>query len=236
MTESISEIYYEDAIAFLLPRHYSGRKPVVSRAFGLVEDGTLKAVITYGKPASPTICKGLCGEKYSDAVYELNRMCRTEDYGKPLSHFVATTLRMLKPSNWIVVSYSDTAMNHHGYVYQACNFLYTGTSSPHADKYRPDGTGHNRHAESFDVRKDEYSVERSIKHRYVYFCTNSPKLRKEWREALRYPVLPYPKGDNSNYELGNFIGKTIVNNSTGETSIVENQSRIEVQPEQTFLF
>lgn len=24
MTESISEIYYEDAIAFLLPRHYSG--------------------------------------------------------------------------------------------------------------------------------------------------------------------------------------------------------------------
>lgn len=125
--ETIIEISYNDAVNFLLPRHYSGRKPVISKAFGLVEDGILKAVITYGKPASPSICKGLCGEKYSDSVYELNRMCRVEDYHKLLSHFVATTLRMLKPFNWIIVSYSDTAMNHHGYVYQACNFweLYT---------------------------------------------------------------------------------------------------------------
>jgi hypothetical protein len=234
--ESISEITYDEAVAFLLPRHYSGRKPVVSKAFGLVEDGILKAVITYGKPASPSICKGLCGEQYSDSVYELNRMCRVDDYHKPLSHFVSTTLRMLKPLNWIVVSYSDTAMNHHGYVYQACNFLYTGTSAPHADKYVPDGSGHNRHAESFDVRKDEFSVERSIKHRYVYFCTKSKRLKKEWMKSLRYPVLPYPKGDNSNYELGKFIGKTVVNNATGEIIVMENKQRIERQPEQTYLF
>lgn len=234
--ETISEISYNDAVNFLLPRHYSGRKPVVSKAFGLVEDGILKAVITYGKPASPSICNGLCGEKYSDSVYELNRMCRVDDYHKPLSHFVATTLRMLKPFNWIVVSYSDTAMNHHGYVYQACNFLYTGMSSPHVDKYNPYGTGHNRHAESFDVRKDEYSVERSLKHRYVYFCTNSSKLRNEWNSALRYAVLPYPKGDNSNYELGKFIGKKIVNNTTGETLVIENKEKIIQKPEHTFLF
>ena len=234
--ESISEIAYDEAVAFLLPRHYSGRKPVVSKAFGLVEDGFLKAVITYGKPASPSICKGLCGEQYSDSVYELNRMCRVDDYDKPLSRFVATTLRMLKPLDWIVVSYSDTAMNHHGYVYQACNFLYTGTSAPHADKYVPEGSGHNRHAESFDVRKDEFSVERSIKHRYVYFCTKSKRLKREWMESLRYPILPYPKGDNSNYELGKFIGKTIVNNATGEKMIVANNNTIEKQPEQTYLF
>ena len=234
--DSISEIAYDEAVAFLLPRHYSGRKPVVSKAFGLIEDGILKAVITYGKPASPSICKGLCGEQYFDSVYELNRMCRVEDYHEPLSHFVATTLRMLKPLDWIIVSYSDTAMNHHGYVYQACNFLYTGTSAPHADKYVPDGSGHNRHAESFDVRKDEFSVERSIKHRYVYFCTKSKRLKNEWMKSLRYPVLPYPKGDNSNYELGKFIGKTVVNNATGETIVMENRQIIERQPEQTYLF
>ena len=234
--DSISEISYDDAVNFLLPRHYSGRKPVVSKAFGLVEDGLLKAVITYGKPASPSICKGLCGEQYSDSVYELNRMCRVDDYYKPLSHFVSTTLRMLKSLDWIVVSYSDTAMNHHGYVYQACNFLYTGTSAPHVDKYVPDGSGHNRHAESFDVRKDEFSVERSIKHRYVYFCTKSKRLKKEWMNSLRYPVLPYPKGDNSNYELGKFIGKTVVNNATGEIIVIENAQRIEWQPGQTYLF
>jgi len=234
--ESIIELAYDEAMDFLLPRHYSGRKPVVSRAFGLIENGVLQAVITYGKPASPTVCRGLCGEEWSDHVYELNRMCRVEEYAKPLSHFVSATLRMLKPLDWIVVSYSDTAMNHHGYVYQACNFLYTGTSSPHADKYVPNGVGHNRHAESFDVRKDEFSVERSIKHRYVYFCTKSRKLKNEWMKSLRYPVLPYPKGDNSNYELGKFIGKTVVNNATGETIVMENRQRIERQPEQTYLF
>ena len=234
--ESISEIAYDEAVAFLLPRHYSGRKPVVSKAFGLIDDGVLQAVITYGKPASPSVCVGICGKEYSGNVYELNRMCRSEEYRKPLSHFVSSTLRMLKPFDWIVVSYSDTAMNHHGYVYQACNFLYTGTSAPHADKYVPEGSGHNRHAESFDVRKDEFSVERSIKHRYVYFCTKSKRLKKEWMNTLRYPVLPYPKGDNSNYELGRFIGKTVVNNATGETIVIENAQRIERQPEQTYLF
>ena len=234
--ESISEIAYDEAVAFLLPRHYSGRKPVVSKAFGLIDDGVLQAVITYGKPASPSVCVGICGKEYSGKVYELNRMCRSEEYRKPLSHFVSSTLRMLKPLDWIVVSYSDTAMNHHGYVYQACNFLYTGTSAPHADKYVPEGSGHNRHAESFDVRKDEFSVERSIKHRYVYFCTKSKRLKKEWMNSLRYPVLPYPKGDNSNYELGRFIGKTVVNNATGETIVIENAQRIERQPEQTYLF
>lgn len=234
--ESISEIAYDEAVAFLLPRHYSGRKPVVSKAFGLIDDGVLQAVITYGKPASPSVCVGICGKEHSGKVYELNRMCRSEEYRKPLSHFVSTTLRMLKPFDWIVVSYSDTAMNHHGYVYQACNFLYTGTSAPHADKYVPEGSGHNRHAESFDVRKDEFSVERSIKHRYVYFCTKSKRLKKEWMNSLRYPVLPYPKGDNSNYELGKFIGKTVVNNATGETIVIENAQIIERQPEQTYLF
>ena len=234
--DSISEIAYDEAVAFLLPRHYSGRKPVVSKAFGLIEDGVLQAVITYGKPASPSVCVGICGKEYSGNVYELNRMCRSDEYRKPLSHFVSATLRMLKPLDWIVVSYSDTAMNHHGYVYQACNFLYTGTSAPHADKYVPDGSGHNRHAESFDVRKDEFSVERSIKHRYIYFCTKSKRLKKEWMNTLRYPVLPYPKGDNSNYELGRFIGKTVVNNATGETIVIENAQRIERQPEQTYLF
>lgn len=234
--DSISEIAYDEAVAFLLPRHYSGRKPVVSKAFGLIEDGVLQAVITYGKPASPSVCVGICGKEYSGNVYELNRMCRSDEYRKPLSHFVSATLRMLKPLDWIVVSYSDTAMNHHGYVYQACNFLYTGTSAPHADKYVPEGSGHNRHAESFDVRKDEFSVERSIKHRYVYFCTKSKRLKREWMNSLRYPVMPYPKGDNSNYELGKFIGKTVVNNATGETIVIENAQRIERHPEQTYLF
>lgn len=235
--EIITEITYDEAMDFLLPRHYSGRRPCVSKAFGLIGDGILQAVITYGKPVNRCLCTGICGDEFSKNVYELNRMCRTEEYRKPLSHFVAKTLNMLKPLDWIVVSYSDTAMNHHGYVYQACNFLYTGIScTSFKDKYNEDASTHNRHNGSFSITEDEYYVERSPKHRYVYFCTGSKPLRKRMLTSLKYEVLPYPKGENLNYELGSFIGKTVVNVKTGEKTEISNDRKIEKTGERLFLF
>lgn len=235
MDNNIIEITYEEAVDFLLPRHYSGRKPVISKAFGWIENGILQAVITYGKPASPSICKGVCGEQYSNNVYELNRLCRRDEFDKPLSHLVGETLRRLKKENWIIVSYSDMAMNHNGYIYQACNFIYTGLSSPHADKYSEDNN-HNRHAESYNVKDDEFYIERSRKHRYIYFCTNNHKLKKEWQKHLCYKIESYPKGINKNYKLGEFIGKTIINNKTGEKIELKNHTKIEKYNDQTFLF
>ena len=140
----ISQIDRKTALDFLLPRHYSGRAPSISVAFGWYDSTTktdehLKAVCTFGKPASPNICSGICGEKWARNVYELNRLCRTPDWQEQLSAFVSGCLRRLRPKNWIIVSYSDTAMNHHGYIYQACNFLYTGCSKPRTDKFVPGG-------------------------------------------------------------------------------------------------
>ena len=235
--ETIRDISYEEAIEFLLPRHYSGRKPCVSRAFGWIVDGVLQAVITYGKPVNRCLCTGICGEEWSSHVYELNRMCRRDGFDRPMSHFVSTTLHMLKPLDWIVVSYSDTAMNHHGYVYQACNFLYTGTScTTFKDKYNKGVDTHNRHNGAFSIKTDGFYVERSPKHRYVYFCASSKAMRKRMEKALNYPVLPYPKGDNSNYELGRFIGKTVVDLTTGERTSIMNDRRIDVTAGQDFLF
>ena len=34
MKGKVEQIDYETAVNFLLPKHYSGRKPVISRAFG----------------------------------------------------------------------------------------------------------------------------------------------------------------------------------------------------------
>ena len=158
-------ITHKEAIEFLLPRHYSGRKPSISKAFGSYDHDELKAVCTFGKPASPSLCKGVCGIEYEPYVYELNRLCRTEDYEEPLSKFVSWCLRQLKPYNWIIVSYSDTAMNHHGYIYQACNFVYTGATKRRTDMYTPNGK-HSRHykaEEQTGLRKV-----RSSKHRYIY--------------------------------------------------------------------
>ena len=117
MKGTIKEISYDVATRFLLPRHYSGRCPTISKAFGWYDNNTLKAVCTFGKPASPYLCDGVCGKEYSSNVYELNRLCRVDNWKEPLSMFVAYCLRQLKPLNLIIISYSDTAMNHHGYIY-----------------------------------------------------------------------------------------------------------------------
>ena len=113
-------IDYATAVNFLLPRHYSGRKPTIKWAFGWYDNDRLMAVCTFGKPASNTLCDGVCGKSNSHYVYELNRLCREDDLSVQLSQFVAQCLKWLKSENVIIVSYSDTAMNHHGYIYQAC--------------------------------------------------------------------------------------------------------------------
>lgn len=58
---------------------------------------------------------------------------------------------------------------------------------------------------------------RSSKHRYVYFCTNSKRTKRFYMENLRYPILPYPKGDNNtDYQLGDFLKDEIVADKRSE--------------------
>ena len=191
----------QEAWDFLKPRHYAGRKPPISKAFGWEINGQLVAVCTFGKPASPPLCVGICGEKHSASVYELNRLCRVEELTEPLSQFVSACLRRLRSENWIIVSYSDTGMHHNGYIYQACNFLYTGQTKQRTDKYVPDGK-HSRHYNNEEQGK--WRVVRTAKNRYVHFATFSKSLKREWMRCLNYPVLPYPKEPNENYILGEY--------------------------------
>jgi hypothetical protein len=195
----------KDAIDFILPRHYSGRKPAISHAFGWIIDNTLKAVVTYGKPASNTLCKGICGEENSQYVYELNRLCREDDLEEPLSQFVSATLRRLSIKDLIIVSYADSGANHNGYIYQATNFMYTGKTKERLQFHVPNG--HSRHGnKNSDLREI-----RTAKHRYVFFTTKNKRLKKAWLEALNYPILPYPKEVSEKYVLGTILKPTVVN-------------------------
>jgi hypothetical protein len=189
------------AIEFLLPKHYSGRTPQISRAFGLMHDKQLVAVCTFGKPASNSLCEGICGKEYSSNVYELNRLCRTDEWKQPLSQFVSACIRKLRVENWIIVSYADTGMNHNGYIYQACNFMYTGQTKKRTDKYT-EGNKHSRHYSN--DQQSEYRKVRTAKNRYVFFCTRDKKLKLKWENKLNYPILQYPKAENQNYVLGDY--------------------------------
>lgn len=203
----IEEIKYDVAVQFLLPKHYAGRIPSISKAFGWYFNNELMAVCTFGKPASPSLCRGICGESCSANVYELNRLCRVDEFTEPLSCFVSACLRRLRIENWIIVSYSDTGMNHHGYIYQACNFIYTGQTKERTDKWTPSGK-HSRHY--LNSEQSGFRKVRTSKHRYVYFCTFDKKLKRRWMDSLKYSVLDYPKGDNKNYVLGEYIKDKIV--------------------------
>lgn len=192
---------------FIMKKHYAQRKPCISWAFGLYDEEDLIGILTIGKPASNALCEGVCGKDYKSHVYELNRLCVNEGLPKnTLSWFVSQVLKQLKTEKLILVSYADSGMGHHGYIYQATNWLYTGKTKERTDKYTPYGK-HSRHY------TDEYNHLRKVrtsKYRYVYF-TN-----KKFKPTLNYPVLPYPKGDNERYVLGTRQKQLIYNKLKGE--------------------
>lgn len=215
MKGRVEYIDSKTAIDFLLPRHYSGRVPTISQAFGWYFGKELKAVITFGKPASPAPCIGVCGKKYADSVYELNRLCRDDDLDEPLSQFVSACLRRLRANNWIVVSWSDTGMHHNGYIYQACNFIYTGCSKKRTDPWHESG----KHARHVKCGTEQYRVVRMPKHRYVYFCTFNKRLKQEWKDNFNWEILPYPKGENQNYTLGDYQKPIIVDKDGNKCAV-----------------
>ena len=118
----------EESYEWLLKKHYAKRIPQIMFAFGLYESDELLGVVTYGIPASPSLCMGICGKDYSAKVLELNRVCLLNNDKNQASFLVANSIKLL-PKPTIVVSYADTNKGHVGYVYQATNFIYTGLSA-----------------------------------------------------------------------------------------------------------
>ncbi|WBF81098.1 hypothetical protein FMLHJGGC_00045 [Staphylococcus phage BSwM-KMM1] len=56
-------------------------------------------------------------------------------------------------------------MNHHGYIYQATNFIYTGSTKERTDMY----TEGNKHSRHYNEDNKHLRKVRTSKHRYVYF-------------------------------------------------------------------
>ena len=186
---------------WLLNKHYAKRMCSISYAFGLYIDSVLCGVCTFGSPPSRTLCIGICGEHNANRVIELNRLCVNEGLPKnTLSYFVSQCLNKL-PSGKIIVSYADTSMNHHGYIYQATNWIYTGLTLARIERY--DTSNPNKHHKNVVKSGQDYNDfavrQRPQKHRYVYF-TGSKTNKKHLRSSLNYKVKPYPKGDNKRYD------------------------------------
>lgn len=215
----VKRIGYEETKHMILKLHYAQRMPSISYAFGLFDKNELIGVCTFGKPASNQLTEGVCGKEYKEKVYELNRLILVDDLPRnTASFFVSKCLKKLKHLDLIIVSYSDLGMNHNGYVYQACNFMFTGKTKQRTDKF----SGVGKHSRHYDKNeKEKYRKVRTSKNRYIYFACNKSK-RNEYMKKLKYQVLPYPKQENKRYELGSKQVNILKVVETGEY-ITENE-------------
>lgn len=192
---------------WLLHKHYAKRIPIIIYSFGLYNEGNiLSGIVTFGHPARMLM------QSFKHTAMELNRLCINEGLDKNiLSFFVSKAINML-PKPMILVSYADANQNHHGYIYQATNWIYTGLSSKENKVFINGKLQHRRTLNSnfgtssvADLKKlDNVEVEveeQEGKHRYFYFV-GSKKQIKEMKKEFNYNVLPYPKGNNERYDAG----------------------------------
>jgi len=182
----VKKISYQDTKPFILDIHYAKRMPSISYAYGLFLNNQLVGIISYGSPASPSLCKGIAGEKNKKLVIELNRLVLKNNKKNEASILIGASFKLL-PKPRIIVSYADTAQDHLGVVYQATNFLFTGTSKPRTDMAGKDGK-HSRHHLGDRTKR----VYRSAKHRYVYLLGNK-RQKRQLKEELRYEIMDYPR-------------------------------------------
>lgn len=206
---SLKEKYYIEQIEcrkgmpLIIKNHYLHRKAPCSFSFALKkkEDETIVGIVMYGSPASPSLCKGLCGTEEKDNVLELTRLWVSDEVERNGESFlIGNTIKLLNKE--IIVSFADTTQNHIGYVYQATNWLYTGLSAKHIQwSFLGSDDKHCRHIfDSYGGVENAKKIlgdkmvatERPRKHRYVFFNA-SKKRKKELLAKLKYPILPYPK-------------------------------------------
>lgn len=185
---------------WLLKKHYAKRICSVSYAFGLIHDGKIVGVCCFGFPPNYNYNDGKCiFNTMKVKTLELNRLViNTYNVKNLLSYFVSQCIKML-PTPMALVSYADPNQNHHGFIYQATNWLYTGESTPKKKYVFEDGS-------SFDIRRGIDKKGKIVEiidlkptHRYIYLHGNKSE-KKGMHKDLKMNVYPYPKGENKNYE------------------------------------
>lgn len=213
MNYNVTSIKSSETYDWLLNKHYLKRLPSISYSFGLYHKNELVGVCTFGN-AIPNVMKiSICGKKYMNYVYELNRLCTNDNLHKNAnSYFLGRIFRLL-PKPLIIVSYADKSIGHNGYVYQSTNFMYSGKTREQLDwKLKGMEHIHNRTLmDEFAFQKDRikklkekygdrlYQVKRKPKHRYIKFL-GSKKQVKIFNKNKRFKCLKYPKGKNKNYD------------------------------------
>lgn len=111
--------------------HYSGSLPGADTVrIGVWERGVFIGTVIFARGASPEI-----GRKFSVKFEQIAELARValRAHESPVSRIVAIAVRMLRsicPKLRVLISFADPEHGHHGGIYQALGWVYTGLSAP----------------------------------------------------------------------------------------------------------
>ena len=178
--------------------HYSKTMPVGKLVkVGAWEDGVFIGVVMFGRGATPNL-----GKPYGLQQIECVELVRIalRKHETPVSKIMAISINMLKRANngiRLVISFADPSQNHHGGIYQAGNWIYTGEGSPakfyriHNKLTHPRSIGAAGFTQNIKgaraIDKRATVIEQPGKHRYLM------PLDKETRSRVCLLSRPYPK-------------------------------------------
>lgn len=194
--------------------HYSKLKPSGSIVhFGVWENDKFIGVVLYGRGVAPNLLNPY-GLKVNEGC-ELVRIA-LKQHITPVSRIVSITLKMLKkkfPGLRLVVSFADMNVDHHGGIYQAGNWVYSGfTSTTRA----PIVNGKQIHSRTLNhsskTKKQSMDIQWvSVKPKHRYLMPLDDEIKKQI-QCLR---KPYPK---------RAVSKDIV--ATGNHSVEDGENPI----------
>lgn len=181
--------------------HYSKRMPKAKLVkVGVWEDERFVGVVLFGSGAGQSTNGTRYGLAASGEVAELVRVA-LRDHATPVSRIISVALKFLarvNPGLKLVISFADTAQGHHGGIYQAGNWVYSGVTEGDKEFHvkgevlHPKAVYMRRWVQSEAWLKQNIDpmarlVKTPGKHRYLM------PLDTEMRERIAPLSKPYPK-------------------------------------------
>lgn len=171
--------------------HYSKCLPTGKLVkIGAWENGVFIGVVIFSRGASPHLLS-----KYNLTQIEgceLTRVALTK-HQSPVSKILSIAIRFLRkqsPGLRLAVSFADPEQGHHGGIYQATNWVYTGCSGETVEYFVRGKWTHVRGAYATikaNAQHEFKTRKRRGKHRYVF------PLDEALRAKFRSVAQPYPK-------------------------------------------
>jgi hypothetical protein len=174
--------------------HYSKCMPCGAIVkIGVWENDKFIGVVLFSRGATPNLCKPY-GLMQTECC-ELTRIALNK-HETPVSKILSIALIFFKKQNpgmKIIVSFADASQGHHGGIYQATNWLYSGKSNDAKFGLLNGKEIHPRTISTMSKQKKDKLkwVVKPGKHRYLLPLNGEMKLQIE---KLR---LPYPKRASS---------------------------------------